>query len=86
MSRVRLHRREVRVAATIGLLVFVAAALGCDGGGEPVLNFNRFVKQQLANTSETAEPVPINDVTFRSTAADERPDAFDDVLGLSGGG
>lgn len=42
-------------------------------------NFTVFVKQQLALTSDSTDPVEINGATFVDTDADN-PSAYDDVL------
>lgn len=62
-----------------------AAALllaGCGGGGggggaPAATDFTAFVKDRLAETADTTDPVDINGLDFRF---DEDPAAFDDVL------
>lgn len=64
---------------------------GSDGGGEDMpppddgkTDFTAFVKNQLAATSETTEPVAINDIDFEFTD-NQNPNAYDDVLPDEGG-
>lgn len=57
-----------------------------NGGGENMpppddgkTDFTAFVKDQLAATSETSDPVAINDIEFEFTD-NQNPNAYDDVL------
>lgn len=63
------------------LLVLATVLAGCGGGGErdAGTDFTRFVKDQLAATSDTTEPATVNDRNFRFNDRDN-PDAYDDVL------
>lgn len=58
------------------LLAFGLAGCGGNEGGD-VTNFTVFVKDQLASTSETSDPVTINDRTFKFSDL-ENPGAYDD--------
>lgn len=49
---------------------------------EAKTEFSVFVKDLLASTSETTEPVPINDMEFEFT---DDPTVYDDVLPDAGG-
>ena len=50
------------------------------GGGTPPTDFTAFVKDLLANTSDTADPVDVNGLVLENLD-NEDPTAFDDVLG-----
>lgn len=72
----------------LAALLFATAGLGagCGDDGDGSVNFNAFVKAQLASTSETAAPVDVNAVAFSVAPGDDDPAAFDDVLGVDSGG
>jgi hypothetical protein len=79
---VKTHWRRSRAAAIAGI-VSVLAIAGCGGGSHggsstsTTTDFNAFVRQQLDETSDTTQPVPINDKTFRFS---DDPNAFNDLF------
>jgi len=65
---------------SLGIAGLLLAGCGDGGGGgNPVqkTDFTAFVKQLLANTSDTTEPAEINDLDFQFN---EDEADFDDVL------
>lgn len=70
------------------LVLIALFAAGCGGGGyngggndngspPDGASFTSFVKDQIAKTSDTSEPIEVNDRQFQF---DDNETAFDDVL------
>lgn len=73
--------QRIRNAAVLLIAMGVLSACGGGGGGgpAPATNYTSFVKGLLANTSDTASPVSVNNRDF-SFSDKNNPNAYGSVV------
>lgn len=77
---IRRNGSSIAPVLVTGLVTVLAllAGVGCSsGGGGGAKSFDRFVKDEIADTAETTQPTEINGRKFRF---DEDPSAFDELF------
>jgi len=68
---------RLRAAAALGSLVLCASCGGGSGSSDSNVQLESFVLDQIAQTAEDTDPVPINGLDFVSN---EDPAAFDGLF------